>query len=44
MKKRRFPEPFDWTGEPDLVSAAALAIALFFGAIGFLVVGAVVSG
>lgn len=43
MKKRRMPDPFDWTGEPDLVAAAALAIALLVGAIGFLLIGAAVS-
>lgn len=28
-----------WTGEPDAVSAKALAIALLIGAAGFLVIG-----
>lgn len=43
MKKRHMPEPFDWTGEPHIVAATALAIALLVGAIGFLLIGAAVS-
>lgn len=42
IKKRHMPDPFDWTGEPDLVAAAALAIALLVGAAGFLLIGAAV--
>jgi hypothetical protein len=42
MKKRSTPDPYNWTGEPDPVSAVALAIALLIGAIGFLLAGAVV--
>lgn len=30
----------DWTGETDKVAAAALAISLAFGAVGFLIIGA----
>lgn len=34
-----------WTGEPDAVSAKALAIALLIGAVGFLIIAiAVLSG
>lgn len=42
MKKRRMPDPFDWTGEPDMAAAVALAIAFVVGAIGFLLIGAAV--
>lgn len=43
MKIPNEPDLIDWTGEPDVVSAAALAIALIIGAIGFLIIGAIVS-
>lgn len=38
------PEKFrtrGWTGEPDVVAAKALGLALAIGALGFLIIGAI---
>jgi hypothetical protein len=37
-------DPSRWTGEPDAIAPKALAIALALGAIGFLIVGAMMLG